>query len=309
MRPAEAREIGDAPDSRPVRVVWPRPAQSLQAEGRVRCNAASDDPHCADTGRTGRWQARFAARSARSVRLKSNFQLQYLAESACYLVHYCFRYITGGIAAEQSEHARTAQVSLQAGLTGDDVEVDVLKAFRFGEQRDVGLAAAGHIPQRGTDGSEQRSQISGFTGGQVIQRYGMTARDKHQPAGQRRAERMGDAPSRTEIDPLSCRQICPRIVNTAHAPLISRHAPHCSRTAFPLRPAKSLTAATPPPGRSHPAALRARSAASRSAWLGVQAGLHLSRLAVDQDRLVVAHQEPHGHAAGLRALDAASRLA
>jgi hypothetical protein len=60
----------------------------------------------------------------------------------------------------QSEHARTAQVSLEAGLAGDDVEVDVLKAFRFGEQRHVGLAAADHIPQRGADGSEQWSPRS-----------------------------------------------------------------------------------------------------------------------------------------------------
>src|ERR1700733_6991999 len=93
-------------------------------------------------------------RRARSVRLKSRFQTQRLAEPACYLVHHCLRYIAGGIAAEQSEHARTAQVSLKAGLAGDDVEVDVLKAFRFGEQRHVGLAAADHIPQRGADGSE-----------------------------------------------------------------------------------------------------------------------------------------------------------
>jgi hypothetical protein len=69
----------------------------------------------------------------------------------------------------------------------DDVEVNVLKAFHFGEQRDVGLAAADHIPQRRADGSEQRSQIRGFIGSRVIERDGMTARDKHQPAGQRRA--------------------------------------------------------------------------------------------------------------------------
>jgi hypothetical protein len=100
--------------------------------------------------------------------LKSKFQMQRLAESPCYLVHYCLRYIASGIAAEQSEHARTAQVSLQAGRAGDDVEVNVLKAFRFGEQRDVGIAAADHIPQRGADGSEQWSQIRGFIGGQVI---------------------------------------------------------------------------------------------------------------------------------------------
>lgn len=71
----------------------------------------------------------------------------------------------------------------------DDVEVNVLKAFHFGEQRDVGLAAADHIPQRRADGSEQRSQIRGFIGSRVIERDGMTARDKHQPAGQRRAGR------------------------------------------------------------------------------------------------------------------------
>jgi hypothetical protein len=64
---------------------------------------------------------------------KSDSQLQCPAEFACYLVHYCFRYVTGGIAAEQSEHARAAQVGLQAGLAGDDVKVDVLKAFRFRE--------------------------------------------------------------------------------------------------------------------------------------------------------------------------------
>ena len=165
--------------------------------------------------------------------MKSKFQMQRLAEPICYLVHYCLRYIAGGIAAEQSEDARTAQVSLKAGLAGDDVEVNVLKAFRFGEQRHVGLAAADHIPQRGADGSEQWSQICGFIGGQVIERDGMTARDKHQPAGQRRAECMGNAPSRAQVDPLSCRQICPRIVGAAHALLVSRHEPHCSRNGVP----------------------------------------------------------------------------
>ncbi len=84
MRPAEACDIGDAPDGRPVPVVWPSPAHvgnekylaglwiivasgpsvwrsSSPPRGRacnrkagVRRNAASDDPHCADTGRTGR---------------------------------------------------------------------------------------------------------------------------------------------------------------------------------------------------------------------------------------------------------------
>ena len=111
--------------------------------------------------------------------LKSKFQMQRLAEPVCYLVHFCLRYIAGGIAAVQSEDARAAQVSLQAGLAGDDVEVNALKAFRFGEQRDVGLAAADHIAQRGADGSEQWSRICGFIGGQVIEREGMTARDKH----------------------------------------------------------------------------------------------------------------------------------
>ena len=120
--------------------------------------------------------------------------MQRLAESACYLVHYCLRYIAGRIASGQSEHARTAQVSLEAGLAGDDVEVDALKAFRFGEQRHVGLAAADHIPRRGADGSEQWSQICGFIGGQVLERDGMTARDKHQPARQRRAGWVGNAP-------------------------------------------------------------------------------------------------------------------
>jgi hypothetical protein len=159
--------------------------------------------------------------------------MQCLAESLCYLVHYCLRDIAGGIAAEQSEHARTAQVSLQAGLAGDDVEVNVLKAFRFGEQRHIGLAAADHIPQRGADSSEQWSQIRGFIGGQVIERDSMTARDKHQPAGQRRAECVGNAPSRAQVDPLSCRQICPRIVGAAHALLVSRHEPHCFRNGVP----------------------------------------------------------------------------
>lgn len=177
--------------------------------------------------------------------LKSKFQIQRLAESVCYLVHYCLRYIAGGIAAEQSEHARTAQVSLKAGLAGDDVEVNVLKAFRFGEQRHVGLAAADHIPQCRADGSKQWSQICGFIGGQVIERDGMTARDKHQPAGQRRAECMGCAPSWAQVDPLSCRQIYPRIVGTTHALLVSRHEPHCSRTAFSLPPSKSLIIANP----------------------------------------------------------------
>ena len=88
------------------------------------------------------------------------------------------------------------------------MEVNVLKAFRFGEQRDVGLAAADHIAQRGADGPKQWSQICGFIGGQV-ERDGMTARDKRQPAGQRRAECMGSAPSRAQVDPLSCRQIYP----------------------------------------------------------------------------------------------------
>jgi hypothetical protein len=57
-------------------------------------------------------------RRARPIRLKSKFQVQGLAESLCCLVHDCLRYMAGGIAAEQSEHARTAQVSLQAGLAG-----------------------------------------------------------------------------------------------------------------------------------------------------------------------------------------------
>ena len=58
------------------------------------------------------------SRRARSARLKSKFQMQRLAEPICYLVHCCLRYIAGGIAAEQSEDAQTAQVSLKAGLAG-----------------------------------------------------------------------------------------------------------------------------------------------------------------------------------------------
>lgn len=184
--------------------------------------------------------------------------MQRLAEPACYLVHYCLRYIAGGIAAEQPEHARTAQVSLQAGLAGDHVEVKVLKAFRFGEQRDVGLAAADHIPQCGADGFEQWSQIRCFAGGEVIERDGMTPRDEHQPAGQRRAECVGNAPSRAQVDPLSYRQICPRITGTAHALLVSRHEPHCPRNAFPLPSGKSA--------RDREAALRGGRGQDRRGW-------------------------------------------
>ena len=172
--------------------------------------------------------------------------------------------MAGGIAAEQSEHARTAQVSLQPGLAGDDVEVNVLKAFRFGEQRHVGLAAADHIPQRGADGSEQWSQIRGFIGGEVIERDGMTARDKHQPAGQRRAECVGNAPSRAQVDPLSCRQVCPRTVGTAHAPWSPGTSRIVPGTGFPLPSGKSLTAANPPaqarrtPSRRAPCPVRSK---------------------------------------------------
>lgn len=98
MRPAEARDIGDAPDGRPVPVVWPRPAQvgnekhlaglwiigalrplgvalKLATRGAGACNrkaggrriAASDDPHGADTGRTGRWRARLSAQTGRDT--------------------------------------------------------------------------------------------------------------------------------------------------------------------------------------------------------------------------------------------------
>ena len=183
---------------------------------------------------------RSAARSARPARLKSKFPMQCLAEPVCYLVHCCLRYMAGGISADQSEHARTAQVSLKAGLAGDYVEVNVLEAFRFGEQRHVGLAASGHIPQRGADGFEQCSQICGFIGGEVIERDGMTARDKHQPAGQRRAECVGNPPSRPQVDPLSCRQICPRVVRTTHALPVSWHEPHSSRTVFRSHQARAL---------------------------------------------------------------------
>ena len=51
--------------------------------------------------------------------------MQCLADFPRYLVHRCLRYVAGGVAAEQSEYARAAQVRLQAGLAGDDVEVNV----------------------------------------------------------------------------------------------------------------------------------------------------------------------------------------
>jgi hypothetical protein len=47
---------------------------------------------------------------------------------------------------------------------------------------------------------------------------------------------MGNAPSRPQVDLLSCRQICPHVVSTAHALLVSWHKPHCSRTVLPQPP-------------------------------------------------------------------------
>lgn len=93
---------------------------------------------------------------ARSVRIRwvcpgharSEFWVQSLAEADGYLVHQGLGYVAGGVAAEQGEHARAAQVGCQAGLAGNDVKVNVGEAFRLGEQRDVGLLAAGNLPER-----------------------------------------------------------------------------------------------------------------------------------------------------------------
>ena len=42
--------------------------EACNRKAGVRRNAASDDPHCANTGRTGRWQARLSARPGREAK-------------------------------------------------------------------------------------------------------------------------------------------------------------------------------------------------------------------------------------------------
>jgi hypothetical protein len=71
------------------------------------------------------------------------------------LIHDNVRHMAGGIAAEQPEHARSAEVGVQVAMPRDSVKVGVLEALGFGEERDIGLVAADDLPQRGCQAGEQ----------------------------------------------------------------------------------------------------------------------------------------------------------
>jgi hypothetical protein len=64
------------------------------------------------------------------------------------LIHDLVRHVAAGIATEESEHPWAVEFGRQVGLARDEVEVKVVKALRFGEQCDVGLAAVGNLAQR-----------------------------------------------------------------------------------------------------------------------------------------------------------------
>jgi len=93
------------------------------------------------------------------------------------------------------------------------VEVNMLEAFCLGEQRDIRLAAAQHLAQRRGEGAQQRAKLSGLTGGQLVQRGHVPARQHDQPSWQRCPERVRNPPPRAEVNPSSRRQVRQRVID------------------------------------------------------------------------------------------------
>ena len=97
----------------------------------------------------------------------------------------------GRVAAKQAEYARPAQQRIQVWLSGHDMEVNMPEAFCLGEQRNVGLGGAKRLAQRRGESTQQRAELSGFFGGQLVQRGYVPPRqhDQRRDDKQRRRNR------------------------------------------------------------------------------------------------------------------------
>ena len=97
------------------------------------------------------------------------------------------------------------------------MKVDVRETFGLGEQRDIGLAAPQHLPQRRGQGTQQGAKVGGFFGRQLIKRNHVPAGQHDQPPRQRCPERMRNPPPRAHMHPFSRRKIRQRVLGTTDA--------------------------------------------------------------------------------------------
>lgn len=91
--------------------------------------------------------------------------------------------------------------------SGHDVEMDVREALGLSELRNIGLHAARHSLQRLRQAYLPGPEGSGFCVAQLGYRCHVSAREKHQPARQRRVESVRHPPELIDSDTLSQRQL------------------------------------------------------------------------------------------------------
>ena len=149
------------------------------------------------------------------------------------VIHDRLGYVARGIAAEESEHARAAEVGGQVRLAGDDVKVNVLEPLSLGEERDVSFAAAEYLAQRGCESAEQRAELGGFLRRQLVQSGDVAAWQDDQPARQRGPEGMRNPPPLADVHPLSRRQIGAGVICTSQAFAVRRHNEHYASGIMP----------------------------------------------------------------------------
>ena len=123
---------------------------------------------------------------------------------------------------EQREHRRSALVLAEPVHARDHVYVQVLVVLRLGEEHHVRLLAADHLGQRLRRAVQHGPELGRGFRCQLVHRSHVLVRHHDQPARQRRAERVGDAPRARDEDLLAGRQRADASVvlasDASHAP-------------------------------------------------------------------------------------------